>query len=278
VAWILTLGVLAAAVMTASVVGPSGGGLAVGVATLSARATDALQFLGDQLPLGYAFAAGMAATVNPCGFALLPGYLGLYLSSRVVPRSSARLLGLALVVAGTMTASFVALFGLVGLALGVAATLLGNVLPWVGVLVGVLLTLVGGVILGGGSVAVPLAGRLEQPLGGLARQPRLIGYAAYGAAFALASLGCTLPLFLSVVATTLTVNTLGMAVLRFVLYGLGMGVVVTGATLLTALCGQALVARIGAIGRFFGPVSAILLVLSGAYVVYYWLTVGGLLG
>jgi hypothetical protein len=69
-----------------------------------------------------------------------------------------------------------------------------------------------------------------------------------------------------------------MAVLRFVLYGLGMGVVVSSATVLIALCGQALVTRIGAVGRFLGPVGAILLVLSGAYVVYYWLTVGGLLG
>jgi cytochrome c biogenesis protein CcdA len=220
----------------------------------------------------------MVATVNPCGFALLPGYLGLYLGLSAGPRSNARLLGSALAVGGTMTASFVALFGLVGLALGSAATLLGNVLPWTSVLIGVLLTVVGGSILGGSPVAVPLAGRLEQPLGAVVRQPRLVGYAAYGAAFALASLGCTLPLFLSVVATTLTASTLGVAALRFVLYGLGMGLVVTGATVLIALFGRALVARAAAIGQLLEPASAVLLIASGAYVVYYWLTVGGLLG
>ena len=34
------------------------------------------------IPLGYAFGAGMVSTVNPCGFAMLPAYLGLYLGSR----------------------------------------------------------------------------------------------------------------------------------------------------------------------------------------------------
>ncbi len=28
------------------------------------------------IPLGYAFGAGMVSTVNPCGFAMLPAYLG----------------------------------------------------------------------------------------------------------------------------------------------------------------------------------------------------------
>jgi len=33
-------------------------------------------------PLAIAFAAGLLAAVNPCGFALLPGFLGLYLGGR----------------------------------------------------------------------------------------------------------------------------------------------------------------------------------------------------
>ena len=37
--------------------------------------------LGILAPLGFAFAAGMAAAVNPCGFAMLPAYLALYMGS-----------------------------------------------------------------------------------------------------------------------------------------------------------------------------------------------------
>ncbi len=34
------------------------------------------------LPVGYAFGAGMVSAVNPCGFAMLPAYLSLYLGAR----------------------------------------------------------------------------------------------------------------------------------------------------------------------------------------------------
>ncbi len=35
--------------------------------------------LGNMLPFGYAFGAGMATTVSPCGIAMLPAYVSLYL-------------------------------------------------------------------------------------------------------------------------------------------------------------------------------------------------------
>ena len=38
--------------------------------------------VANLIPLGYAFGAGMVSAVNPCGFAMLPAYLGLYLGSR----------------------------------------------------------------------------------------------------------------------------------------------------------------------------------------------------
>ena len=37
--------------------------------------------LADYLPMGYAFGAGMVSTVNPCGFAMLPAYLSLYMGA-----------------------------------------------------------------------------------------------------------------------------------------------------------------------------------------------------
>src|SRR5437762_1589490 len=95
--------------------GPDGGPLALAVASVSTWAGDRLEALGRALPFGYAFTAGMAAAVNPCGFALLPAYLGLYLGTDGSARKGLRPLGRALVVGTTMTASFIALFGVAGL-------------------------------------------------------------------------------------------------------------------------------------------------------------------
>ncbi|MGW8194631.1 MAG: cytochrome c biogenesis CcdA family protein, partial [Desulforhopalus sp.] len=37
--------------------------------------------MADLLPFGYAYGAGMVSAVNPCGFAMLPVYLTLYLGA-----------------------------------------------------------------------------------------------------------------------------------------------------------------------------------------------------
>src|SRR5437879_13132493 len=65
----------------AAVVGGPDGHFAFGVVALSAGATAVLQRPAAAVPHAYALGAGMVAAVNPCGSALLPAYLGLYLDS-----------------------------------------------------------------------------------------------------------------------------------------------------------------------------------------------------
>ncbi|MEJ7654824.1 MAG: hypothetical protein WKH64_16540 [Chloroflexia bacterium] len=73
------------------------------------------------------------------------------------------------------------------------------------------------------------------------------------------------------------VGGLAAGALQFVLYALGMGLVVTLLTLSTAVFKRAALARVRRAGRWMQPASAVLLLLAGAYIVYYWLTLGGLL-
>jgi cytochrome c biogenesis protein CcdA len=47
-------------------------------------ATNEAAGITNSIPF-YALAAGMLATINPCGFALLPAYLSLYLSGEDAP-------------------------------------------------------------------------------------------------------------------------------------------------------------------------------------------------
>jgi cytochrome c-type biogenesis protein len=249
-------------------------GPALAVTTLSGSAGEALQGIGEALPFGYAFAVGLAAAVNPCGFALLPGYLGLYLGATEPRRGNRGALGQALAISATMTASFVTLFGLVGFVLASVAAGLEAVLPWANLVIGVLLVVAGGRLLAGRPLGAAAVEHLGARMGVVGRHPGVVGYAAYGAAFALTSLGCTLPLFLSVVGTALVAGGLGPGLLQFVLYGLGMGVVVTGVTLLVALFGRAVVTRARRAGRWLEAAGALLLLVSGAYVVYYWLVFG----
>ncbi len=271
-----------AATLGAAVLGAqlsSDGGLALAVSTVAGGATDTLQSAAQAVPLGYAFGLGMAAAVNPCGFALLPTYLGLYLGTSTDQQLPARAqLGRAVLVSLAMTTSFIALFGAAGVVLGAAGAAVGDLLPWLSLGTGVLLAVTGGRLLAGGSLDAAPAERMADRLGGAATRTGLFAYAAYGLAFALSSLGCTLPLFLTVVGTGLARGGLAGGLSQLLLYALGMSAVVSTLTLLVALFGRGVLIRARTAGRLLQPASALLLLVTGGYIVYYWLSAGGILG
>lgn len=179
--------------------------------------------ISDLLP--WAFAAGSAAALNPCGFAVLPAYLAYQLGQDAgAGRVSSAAHGLARGLA--MTAGVITLFALAGWAVGPARAALVPVLPWLAVLVGVMLVVLGSVLLVHRSVAVelPVAGALARvvPSERTWRATYLFGV-GYGSA----SLGCTLPIFLAIAAQSLATSSLGEALAVFLAYGAGMGWLLT---------------------------------------------------
>ncbi len=267
---------LATVVVAALATGNSAGGPVMMLERLSGASTTLLAEIAAGLPVGYAFAAGMVAAVNPCGFALLPAYLGLYLGGgetsggwKPIPR--------ALAVSGVVTLSFVLLFGAVGLILSAASSAAAIYFPWAGLVVGVVLVLAAGRILAGLPIYGSLGSRLADRMGAAARRGGLWGYAAYGFAYGLASLGCTLPIFLTVVGSALVVHGFVAGLLEFLLYSLGMGFLLGLLTTAAAGFRLGVLAPFRAITRYAHPASGVLLLLTGAYVAYYWLTLGGLI-
>jgi cytochrome c-type biogenesis protein len=69
----------------------------------------------NNAPLALAFGAGLVATVNPCGFAMLPSLVGYYVGSSGSGRGGGRVAD-GLLVGLVLTAGFMLLFGVVGTA------------------------------------------------------------------------------------------------------------------------------------------------------------------
>ncbi|MSQ62118.1 MAG: cytochrome c biogenesis protein CcdA [Dehalococcoidia bacterium] len=233
------------------------------------------------LPMGYAFGAGMVSAVNPCGFPLLAPYLGLYLNDRKGPatRGRTRQLTHALLVGGAVTAGFVALFTVAGLIIGGGSRALVDAFPWIGLTVGVALVAGGAWMLGGRPIYGALGEQLAARIGDMGDPGKasIRGYVLFGLSYGTASLSCTLPIFLTVVGSSLTLTDAPGAATQFVLYGLGMGSVITALTLSMAVMKAAMVTGIRRILPYMEHLSAGLLLLAGAYLVYYWLTVSDLL-
>ncbi len=273
---------LAVAYVGALIIGKDSGidGVNGFVESLSGGSSSVLGDLGLLAPLGFAFAAGMASAVNPCGFAMLPAYLGLYLgeddraNQKIHP---ARNLGRAFLVGGSVTAGFVVLFGGAGLVLGLGArSFVVGVLPWLGLVIGVALALTGAWMVGGGKLYTNIAAQAAARMGDPSKvSPR--GYFMFGLSYGTASLSCTLPIFLAVVGTSLAVSNLLVSLGQFLLYALGMGVVILSLTIGMAFAKGAMVKTVRKALPYVQPIGSWLMVIAGAYIVFYWLTIGGLL-
>ena len=89
-------------------------------------------------------------------------------------------------------------------------------------------------------------------------------------AYGLASLSCTLPIFLPVVGVSVTTGVGVASVGPLILYGLGVGTVIVSLTVATALFRTALAARLRRALPYINGSGTVALFAGGAYLVYYW--------
>ena len=93
----------------------------------------------------------------------------------------------------------------------------------------------------------------------------------FGVSYAVASLSCTLPVFLTVVATQVTRGSFTSGVATFVAYASGMALVLMAITVALAVGKWSLVAGLRGAGRSVGRVSGAILVATGSYIVWFWI-------
>ncbi len=238
---------------------------------LQAQAAQWLSTLITWLPVGYAFGAGMIAAVNPCGFAMLPAYLALYLGAggQADQRSGARRLAEAVVVGGTVSAGFVVLFAVAGAVISAGGRFLLPVMPWIGLAIGVGLVLLGLAMLAGRTFNSALFEQLADRIG-RSRERSLRGFFLFGLAYGLASLSCTLPVFMIAAGSALVSGSLGRGFVQLLSYGLGMASVVIALTLAIALVKAGFVTLLRRAVPYVQTVAAMLLVVAGGSIVLYW--------
>jgi cytochrome c-type biogenesis protein len=216
--------------------------------------------------LGLALAAGLVAAVNPCGFALLPVYLSLFVLEEQPSRGVA--VARALRATAAMTAGFAAVFAVFGLAIAPVAGSVQRYLPGFTVVLGLVIVAAGlWVVAGRALPALRLNRTSRSPRRQMtASLPSMVGF---GASYATASLGCTIAPFLAVVVTTFRAGSTTEGIALFLAYAAAMGVVVGTAAVAVALARADLVHRLRRAGALLARPAGALLVLAGGYVAWY---------
>lgn len=219
-----------------------------------------------------AFLTGMLATVNPCGFAMLPGFLAFYLGSdphmRRRPLTSGLFTGIAL------STGFAAVFVTSGLLLAVGLSVIIDSIPWIAVSIGAVLVVLGIVQLFG---ATTLTGRtsslnfVDSFASGIAqRRSGPQAMVAYGAAYAVAALSCSLALLLSIVAQAVATGSIWALLSVFAAYATGSSAVLILLAVTAALSRETLLRRVQRLMPVATRIGGAALALAGLYLLTYW--------
>jgi cytochrome c biogenesis protein CcdA len=220
-------------------------------------------------PFALALTAGMVATVNPCGFAMLPAYLSFFLGiegqQQDASLGSAARLRRALIVSLAVSVGFLVVFAVLGAVINAGTQWVLDAAKYVTIVIGAAMVVLGIAMLLG--YRLPLTTpKLEA--GGKDRTLRSMFL--FGVSYAVASLGCTIPAFLAVVIGTFTRESFVSGMLTVVAYGVGMALVLTTLTVTLALAEGGFLRFLRSGMRYVDRFAGAFLVLAGAYLVYYW--------
>lgn len=210
-----------------------------------------------------AFISGMVAAFNPCGFSLLPAYIGAFVAGdQIAERINQRVLR-AIAVSGTVSVGFVIVFTTIGLVIDGIASETRRQLPWITIAIGGLLIAAGIATTGGWKPR--LAIRIPQLSTGSTNTKVMVGY---GATYAIASLSCTIGPFLAVTGTALDGSLLqGLA--SYVAYALGMGVIILILSIASAIAHTTVATHTRRLSKIAPRIGGALMVLAGGYAVWY---------
>ena len=167
-----------------------------------------------------------------------------------------------------VSSGFVAVFLLTGALIAAGLRTIVTWIPWVAAFIGVGLVVAGVAQLRGVSLFSRLPGMRR------AHADRsLKGLVGFGASYGVASLSCTLPIFLSIVAGTLATDTIAESLTVLAAYGAGMSLVVIVLTLALAAGRDRVRESMRSMSARLETISGWVMIVAGAFVVWYWATV-----
>jgi cytochrome c-type biogenesis protein len=219
--------------------------------------------VSSQTVLTIAFVAGVFATFNPCGFAMLPAYLSLAILDSSDQTSRRNQVVKALKFSGLMGLGIVGIFSLFSLIIFPISTSIQRYLPYVTTLIGLAIIVFGVALIFKGPV---LLRKLWSP--SVAPTGSCKTYILYGVTFALGSISCTIGPFLAVTSTTLG-GTYLQSLLTYVFYGLGFTVTIAILAIATALSRELLIKKIRGAGGVIEKVMGGFMVVVGLYLIYF---------
>jgi len=212
----------------------------------------------------FSFLQGVVAFFAPCAVALLPGYIVAFISrnSHSNPGISRQLYrGLKLALLSIL--GILVVYAIAGGLIIVAAQVLKGYLKWITMGMGVALIMVGTFMVAGKDFSFSI--NMNNP----SNQTEAVEAFMFGIAYAIGALGCLFPLFLVVATQALAAPSLWLGASYIGAYFIGISGMMIGIILLSTFAKNWLMKYLRKILPHMESLTGCLLILAGAYVIYY---------
>jgi cytochrome c biogenesis protein CcdA len=211
----------------------------------------------DSSGLLFIFIAGALALLSPCGFPMFPGYISYYLGAKV---------SLEKAVSGGVacTLGLLTVFSVIGVVVSTLGSLVSRHIPFLELAAGLIVIFMG----------ISMIAEIRFPtfftISTAPRQRGLIGVFLYGVVYGLATLGCSAPIFFSILFYAVAAGGPLYGMITFAVYAIGMGLPIIITTMLVARAKKLVLQRMAKMIPWFQKISGIVLIMIGAYLVYFY--------
>ncbi|HSM67117.1 MAG TPA: cytochrome c biogenesis protein CcdA [Ilumatobacteraceae bacterium] len=217
--------------------------------------------------MSLSFIRGMVAAVNPCGFILLPTFLMYFLGMQgAVPGTQRASMRRALLVSSAVSAGFLSVFVVAGVIAYNFTTWINENAKYATGVIGVGLLVLGIAMLFGYKLPLmtPNINTGETP------KRTVRAMFVFGIAYAVASIGCTIGLFMATVFGTTARDGVVSGVGNVVAYGAGMALLVSALTVALASANTSLLKFLRGGLQYVDRIAAVFVILSGLYLLWYF--------
>ena len=216
--------------------------------------------------MSLSFIRGLVAAVNPCGFILLPTYLMYFLGvSGGAPGTQKASITRALKVSAAVSSGFLAVFLVIGfLSVPLRSTISANSKYVTGFIA------IGLIVLGTAMLFGYKLPFMTPQIDSGKKDQTVKSMFVYGVAYAVASIGCTIGLFLATVFSARPDETFIDSVANMVAYGAGMALLVSALTVGFAFANTTLLKFLRNAMQYVDKIAAAFVVLSGLYLAWYF--------
>ena len=232
-----------------------------------------------------AFSAGLVSFVNPCGFALLPVYITYYFKNENLEKNNfeknslLKRIFFALLLGIIVSFGFAFTFSIVGALVSYIGKGLLKYAGWFDLIIGIILIAIGFIYLFNLNSKINLSKltNIGESLKSNKINNKYASFFLYGIGFAIASLGCTLPIFLLVVASAIKSNGIFNGIITFLIYAAGMSFFMVLFSIAIAVFKTFMEKSLKRATVYICKLGSIIVIISGLYLIYNQIILGRLI-